>query len=96
MAVAGSFSTDLSSHRSTVLEREQLLDTDIVVVFDKVIRSALLEQYGVGRRQLIEFGLLAAVGADIRDPFGAEVDVFEEVYGTIYAILRSVKARYPS
>lgn len=85
-AVAKGRGFDLSPHESRLMDLVELWHTDLLVVMDARQQRAVAAMASRPRRQVLVLGDLdprPITRRGIRDPWGQEEDVFDEVYDRI-------------
>lgn len=93
VTVAQSHGLDLSDHRSSMLTAEIVQEADLVLGMSAghVMRAAEL---GADTRiDLLGAYAEAGAGADVPDPYGAPVEVYEETYRTLERMVGRVMDR---
>lgn len=85
---------DLSGHRARLLSRELAAAADMVLTMARHHR-ARVEQLGVSMKAhlLGEFAGREGTGAEIRDPFGGDLDGYRETFGELDGMLDAVVER---
>jgi protein-tyrosine-phosphatase len=73
---------DLTAHRSAWLTPQLAEAASLLIVFDEIVRSAVLDRYPEKKRRVILLGDLAALG-EIPDPIDGDVVRFAQVYDKI-------------
>jgi protein-tyrosine-phosphatase/predicted ATP-grasp superfamily ATP-dependent carboligase len=79
---AAEHGADLSPHRSTWLSRSMSESASLLIVFDDVNRSAVLDRYPDLRAPIVLLGDVAGLG-EIPDPVDGDAAVFSSVYDQI-------------
>ena len=89
---AKAFDVDLSGHRSRMLTRRQLEETDAIVVFDRQNVDVLVGRYPSLKRKFVYLGLfLSDAPVTIRDPYGSGLEAFKSTYARIAEGLEGLK-----
>jgi len=85
---------DLSAHRARLLTRELIATADLVLTMARHHR-ARVEQLGSGIQAhlLGEFAGRAGGDAEVRDPFGGDLEGYRETFGELDTMLDSVVER---
>lgn len=85
---------DLSGHRSRVVTREMLRETDLVLTMTREHRERVKALGGEGKTYtLAEYGGTDHTPPDVPDPFGDEVAAYREVAATLDQMLRHAVVR---
>jgi len=79
---AAAHGVDLSAHHSVWLNRQMAEATSVLIVFDEIIRSAVLDRYPDLKVPIIHLGDLTELG-DIADPVDGGAAAFGQVYDQI-------------
>jgi protein-tyrosine-phosphatase len=80
VAAAARLGVDLTGHRSVLLSKEQALQADVIVVFDKENFDYVIRELGC-RRKVYPLGAFCLTGPLwIDDPYGESVAHFERTY----------------
>jgi protein-tyrosine-phosphatase/predicted ATP-grasp superfamily ATP-dependent carboligase len=82
LEAAAAHGIDLSTHRSAWLTRRMAESASLLIVFDEITRSAVLDRYPDLKAQMILLGDLAELG-DLVDPVDGGAAVFRRVYEQI-------------
>ena len=85
---------DLSNHRARLLTRELVEQADLILTMGRshVARAEVLG--GAGRTQLLgEFAGRDGPSAEVRDPFGGELEQYREAYRDLASLLAAVAER---
>jgi protein-tyrosine-phosphatase len=85
---------DLSNHRARLLTRELVEEADLILTMGRshVARAEVLG--GAGRTQLLgEFAGRDGPSAEVRDPFGGELEQYREAYRDLASLLAAVAER---
>ncbi|MGH7586388.1 MAG: low molecular weight protein arginine phosphatase [Gemmatimonadales bacterium] len=85
---------DLSNHRARLLTRELVEEADLILTMGRshVARAEALG--GAGRTQLLgEFAGRDGPSAEVRDPFGGELEQYREAYRDLASLLAAVAER---
>lgn len=85
---------DLSSHRARLLTRELVSGADLVLTMARH-HLARVEQLGAeGKVYLLgEFGGREGATAEVRDPFGGDLDGYRETFDELDRVLDAIVAR---
>jgi len=85
---------DLSAHRARLLSREMVAAADLVLTMARH-HLARAEQLGAtGTAHLLgEYAGRQGASAEVRDPFGGELEGYREAYEELDAMLEAVVAR---
>ncbi len=85
---------DLSAHRARLLTRETVASADVVLTMARHHR-ARVEQLGGGPRAhlLGEFAGRQGEDAEVRDPFGGDLEGYRQTYTELEALVSAVVAR---
>ena len=81
---AAAYGIDLSAHRSAWLSRQTARSTALLIVFDEINRSAVLDRYPDLEMPMILLGDLTGSG-DITDPVDGGPAEFQLAYGRVAA-----------
>jgi protein-tyrosine-phosphatase len=82
LEAAAAYGVDLSAHRSIWLTREKAEAASLLVVFDEITRSAVMDRYPDLNAPLLLLGDLIGV-QHIADPVDGGIDEFRSVYAQI-------------
>jgi protein-tyrosine-phosphatase/predicted ATP-grasp superfamily ATP-dependent carboligase len=82
LEAAAAHGIDLSTHRSAWLTRQMAESASLLIVFDEITRSAVLDRYPDLKASMILLGDLAELG-DLVDPVDGGAAVFRRVYEQI-------------
>jgi low molecular weight protein-tyrosine phosphatase len=82
LKAAAAYGIDLSAHRSSWLTRDLAQSASLLIVFDALTRSAVLDRYPDLKARLVLVGDLAELG-DIPDPIDGGPAEFHRVYARI-------------
>jgi protein-tyrosine-phosphatase/predicted ATP-grasp superfamily ATP-dependent carboligase len=83
-AVAAAFGVDLRGHRAARLSEALLGEADVVLVFDATDLERVRRAFPHHARKVFLLGLLNGDReVTIRDPYGAGVDRYRDVYGAV-------------
>jgi protein-tyrosine-phosphatase len=89
LEAAAAHGIDLAAHRSMWLTRALAQSASMLVVFDEITRSAVLDRYPDLHAPLIRLGDLAGLG-EIADPIEADAAGFQVVYDQIAASITAL------
>jgi protein-tyrosine-phosphatase/predicted ATP-grasp superfamily ATP-dependent carboligase len=84
LEAAAAHGIDLSTHRSAWLTRQMAESASLLIVFDEITRSTVLDRYPDLKAPMILLGDLAEIG-DLVDPVDGGPAVFRRVYEQIAA-----------
>lgn len=84
---------DLSSHRARLLTRDIANQATIVLTMGRHHRARVEQLGGVEAHLLGEYAGRNGMDAEIRDPFGNEIDVYRETFDELDGLLDQVVAR---
>jgi protein-tyrosine-phosphatase/predicted ATP-grasp superfamily ATP-dependent carboligase len=84
IAAARELATDLSAHRSRILDADMVRAADAIFTFDQENYATVLARHPEARRKVHRLSALVDDAAgDIRDPYGGTVDDFRRAYAGI-------------
>ncbi len=82
------FGVELATHRSNLLNRQDIEQADVVFVFDEQNRRTLVEEYPTARRKLFDLATLREDGGlTIEDPYSGSLATFQAIYSQIAGAL---------
>jgi protein-tyrosine-phosphatase len=85
---------DLSAHRARQLTREMVEQSDLVLAMGRAQRARIRELGGGARAHLLgEFAGLDPRNAEVRDPYGTDLDSYRETFRDLSELLPSVVRR---
>jgi len=85
---------DLSSHRARLLTREMVSDADLVLTMARHHLARVEELGAAGKAYLLgEFAGRERDSAELRDPFGGELEGYRETFEALDTMLEAVVAR---
>jgi protein-tyrosine-phosphatase len=84
---------DLSGHRARLLTRDIAQQSTIVLTMGRHHRARVEQLGGVETHLLGEYAGRNGLEAEIRDPFGNEIDVYRETFAELDELLDQVVAR---
>jgi protein-tyrosine-phosphatase len=85
---------DLSAHRARQLTREMVERSDLVLAMGRAQLARIRELGGGGRAHLLgEFAGLEARNAEVRDPYGTDLDSYRETFRDLQELLPAVVRR---
>ena len=82
LKAAAAYGIDLSSHRSTWLSGEVLEAIELVIVFDQINHTAILDRYPRTKVPIVSLGQVSGLGS-IADPIDGNLATFQFVYDQI-------------
>jgi protein-tyrosine phosphatase len=84
LAAAKELSTDLTPHRSRILDAAMVQSADAIFTFDRENFTTVLARHPEARHKVHQLSALAGGEAqEIRDPYGGTVDEFRRAYDRI-------------
>lgn len=85
---------DLSGHRARLVTSELVASSDLILTMARHHRARVLELGGDDRVHLLgEYAGRAGAGAEVADPFGAELDVYRRTRDELTTLIAAVAAR---
>jgi protein-tyrosine-phosphatase len=85
---------DLSGHRARLLTRELVEDADLILTMARHHRARVDELGGEGRVFVLgEYVGREGDDAEVRDPFGGDLDVYRDTYQELRALVATVAER---
>jgi protein-tyrosine-phosphatase len=85
---------DLSAHRARQLTREMVEHSDLILAMGRAQLARIRELGGGGRAHLLgEFAGLDPRSAEVRDPYGTDLDSYRETFRDLHALLPAVIRR---
>lgn len=84
---------DLSGHRARLLTRDIASQATLILTMGGHHRARVEQLGGTEVHLLGEYAGRSGVDAEIRDPFGNEIDVYRETFAELDALLEGVVAR---
>ena len=85
---------DLSAHRARQLTREMVERSDLILAMGRAQLARIRELGGGGRAHLLgEFAGLDPRSAEVRDPYGTDLDSYRETLHDLDKLLPSVVRR---
>ncbi len=85
---------DLSAHRARILTREQVEQSDLVLAMSRAHLGRVRELGAGAKAHLLgEFAGRAGDRAEVKDPFGADLEQYRETYRELAGMMSSVAAR---
>jgi protein-tyrosine-phosphatase len=85
---------DLSAHRARQLTREMVEGSDLILAMGRAQLARIRELGGGGRAHLLgEFAGLEARNAEVRDPYGTDLDSYRETFRDLQELLPAVVRR---
>ncbi len=84
---------DLSSHRARLLTRDIANQATVVLTMGRHHRARVEQLGGVETYLLGEYAGREGLDAEVRDPFGNEIDVYRETFAELDVLLDEVVAR---
>ena len=83
---------DLETHRSTCIDRSLADASDVIFVFDDRNRDAFLKRFPHADAKLHMLGdMLAAGDVEISDPYGGDIERFDDTYKKIAEAIDRLK-----
>ncbi len=85
---------DLSGHRARLLTREVVESSDLVLTMARHHRARAEELGGQGRVHVLgEYVGLTGPDAEVKDPYGGDLEVYRETYEELEKLLRLATPR---
>jgi protein-tyrosine-phosphatase len=85
---------DLSEHRARLLTRELVEEADLILTMARHHRARVDELGGEGRVFVLgEYAGRAGDDAEVRDPFGGNLEVYRDTYVELQALVATVAER---
>jgi protein-tyrosine-phosphatase len=85
---------DLSGHRARLLTTEAISDSDLILTMARHHRARVLELGAAGQVHLLgEYAGLSGAGAEVADPFGADLEMYRETRDELASLAQTVAAR---
>ncbi len=85
---------DLSEHRARLLTREVVEEAHLVLTMARHHRARVEELGGRGRVHVLgEYVGLSGPDAEVKDPFGGDLDVYRETYEELESLMRRAAER---
>ena len=85
---------DLSAHRARQLTREMVEHSDLILAMGRAQLARIRELGGGGRAHLLgEFSGLDSRSAEVRDPYGTDLDSYRETFRDLNGLLPAVIRR---
>lgn len=85
---------DLSAHRARLLTRELVQGADMVLTMARHHRARVEQLGGAARAHLLgEFAGRQGEDAEVRDPFGGDLEGYRETFGELEALVLEVAQR---
>ena len=85
---------DLSGHRSRLLTKSLVDEADLILTMSRSHLGRVRELGGGARAHLLgEYAGREGEGAEVRDPFGSELDQYRETYRELLGMMPAVVAR---
>lgn len=85
---------DLSNHRATLLTREHVERSDLILAMGRTHLARIRELGGGARAHLLgDFAGLSGVEAEIPDPFGGDLEEYRQTFRRLKALVPEVVAR---
>ncbi len=94
-AVAREKGEDLSTHRTRMLDRALVRESDLILTMTRAHRDEILREYPSARGRvysLSEFSGLSGQG-DLVDPYGGDLSRYRETWASIESHLRAARTR---
>lgn len=85
---------DLSGHRARLLTRSVVEDADLILTMGRGHLGRVRELGGGARAHLLgEFAGRQGDAAEVRDPYGSELDQYRETYRELLALMPAIVER---
>lgn len=85
---------DLSAHRARQLTREMVERSDLILAMGRAQLARIRELGGGGRAHLLgEFAGLEPGNAEVRDPYGTDLDSYRETFRDLQGMFPAVVRR---
>lgn len=85
---------DLSNHRATLLTRELVGETDLILTMARHHRKRVEELGGTGKTFVMgEYVGRSGADAEVSDPFGSSLEVYRRTYTEITELVREAVDR---
>lgn len=85
---------DLSAHRARLLTRELVSQADVILTMGRIQLGKVRELGGGARAHLLgEYAGRQPEGAEIADPYGADLDEYRETYRQLAELMPAVVSR---
>ena len=78
----------LHEHRSSMISAEEVIQSDVIICFDELIRKEFLDRFPQAAAKTVRFGMLRPQGPlTVEDPFGGNLSDFSNAYAQIAATI---------
>jgi protein-tyrosine phosphatase len=84
---------DLSAHRARLLTRELVQESDLILTMSRHHRARVVDLGGEKVFVLGEYAGRTGAGAEVRDPFGGDLEGYRQTYAELDAMLDAVVDR---
>jgi protein-tyrosine-phosphatase len=85
---------DLSGHRARLLTAEVIAESDLILTMARHHRARVLELGASGQVHLLgEYAGRAGLGAEVADPFGADLETYRQTRDELAGLAATVAAR---
>jgi protein-tyrosine-phosphatase len=85
---------DLSGHRARLLTKSLVDEADLILTMSRTHLGRVRELGGGARAHLLgEYAGKEGEGAEVRDPYGSELDGYRETYRELLGMMPAVVAR---
>lgn len=85
---------DLSGHRARLLTTEVIAESDLILTMARHHRARVLELGAAGPVHLLgEYAGRSGAGAEVADPFGADLEMYRETRDELASLAHTVAAR---
>lgn len=85
---------DLSGHRARQLTKSLVDEADLILTMSRTHLGRVRELGGGARAHLLgEYAGREGEGAEVRDPYGSELDAYRETYRELLGMMPAVVAR---